>query len=166
MSLLDSELVMQRLFSIAQAVGQNPLTSFTTQSRRFVHFKDVPPEAMPAMYQFQSPIRSTTGGVRGLPRQEIGVSWFVYLPKSTGPDDVVSPALNQYFDALTQALLTTTFDTAGNPKVGGMPAGLRRQDLGIGPGINCYVDGSGLTDEGLLDTPSLIIIPIKILTGM
>lgn len=165
MSLLDSELVMQRLFSIAVAVN-NSATPFVITSRRFVHFKYVAPESIPALYQYQNPVTTTTGGVRGLPRQEIGVSWFVYLPKSNGPDDVVAPVLNQYWDALTQALLTTTFDTAGNPKVGGMPAGLRRQDLGIGPGINCYVDGAGLRDEGLLDTPSLIIIPIKILTGM
>ena len=167
MSLLNSELVMQRLFSIAVAVGQNPATPFTTQSRRFVHFNDVPPEAMPAMYQFQNPVRETKGGVRPLPKQDIGVSWFVYLPKSTGPDDVVSPALNQYWDALTQAILTTLFDASGNPTVGAVPAGSRPQDLGLGPTkVNCYVDGPGLTDEGLLSTPSLIIIPIKILTGM
>ena len=163
-ALLDSELVMQRLFSIAQAVN-TPATPFQIMSRRFVHFKDVAPESMPAMYQFQSPIRKTDGGARGLPRQEIGVNWYVYLPKSTGPDDVVSPALNQYFDALSQALLTTTFDSSGNPTVGAIPAGKQLQTLGgLVPG--CYVDGPGLTDEGLLDTPSLIIIPIKILTGM
>lgn len=164
MSLLDSELVMQRLFSIAVAVN-NSATPFVITSRRFVHFKYVAPESMPALYQYQNPVTTTTGGVRGLPRQEIGVSWFVYLPKSNGPDDVVAPVLNQYWDALTQALLTTTFDSQGNAIPNSKPAG-GQQTLGISPTINCYVDGAGLRDEGLLDTPSLIIIPIKILTGM
>lgn len=162
--MINTELMMQRLFSIAEAVNGNA-TPFVTQSRRFVHFKDVAPEAMPAMYQFQNPVRNTAGGVRGIPREEIGVSWFVYLPKSTGPDDVVSPALNQYYDALSDALLTTIFDSNGIPTVGAIPAGYQKQTLG-GLVTNCYKDGNGLTDEGLLDTPSLIVIPIKILTGI
>jgi hypothetical protein len=161
----STESVMQNLFSIATAL-QNSATPFTLMSRRFRHFKDVDPSMYPAFFQFQAPTRNTSGGVRRLPEEEIGVSWFVYLPGSQNLDDVVSPALNNYYDALSDALLTTMIIPGAPPvvKLGGQLAGMP-QTLG-GLVTQCYKDGDGLTDEGLLDTPSLIHIPIKILVGI
>jgi hypothetical protein len=157
---------MQALFSIPQALASSLQTPLTTVSRRFRHFKDVDPSMYPAFYQFQAPVRSTSGGVRSLPKDEIGVSWFVYLPGSQSLDDVVSPALNNYYDALSNALLTTLIIPGSPPvvKLGGQFAGMP-QTLG-GLVTQCYKDGDGLTDEGLLETPSLIHIPIKILVGI
>lgn len=146
----STESIMQALFALAQTAN-TPETPFTIMSRRMRHFKDVTPEEIPAFFQFQNPVRETTGGVRKLPKEIIGVSWFVYLPKSQSIDDVVSPALNNYYDALSNVLLSP---------IGGLP-----QTLG-GLVTQCYKDGQGLTDEGLLDTPSLIHIPIKIITGI
>lgn len=146
----STEAIMQALFALAQSTNTVE-TPYRVMSRRMRHFNDVTPDEIPAFFQFQSPVRMTSGGVRGLPKDEIGVSWFVYLPMSQGINDVVSPALNNYYDALSNVLLTP---------FGGMP-----QTLG-GLVTNCYKDGAGLTDEGLLDTPSLIQIPIKILVGI
>lgn len=146
-----TETIMQALFKLALSLQNSPTTPFKTMSRRMRMFKDVTPEMLPAFYQFQNPNRVTVGGERGLPKDMIGVSWIVYLPKSQGLNDVVSPALNNYYDALSKVLL---------PALGG-----QRQNLG-GLVTSCYKDGQGLTDEGLLDTYSLIHIPIKILVGI
>lgn len=161
---VTTEAIIQRLFKIAQSTNKGA-TQYKVISRRMRHFKDVSPSEIPAFFQFQNPVRGTSGGDRGLPKDVIGVSWFVYLPKSQGLNDVVSPALNNYYDALSTALLTTGFDKSGNAIPGGLLAGTD-QDLGFTKKLLCYKDGDGLTDEGLLDTPSLIHIPIKILVGI
>jgi len=150
MSAPNTEAVMAALFAIAQGVN-SPSTPFNTMSRRMRHFNDVPPEEIPAFFQFQAPGRSTEGGVRGLPVHRLKVFWICYLPGSQGLDDVVSPTMNNYYDALSNALL--------------VPFGGMKNTLG-GLVTNCYEDGQGLNDEGLLTTPSLIVIPITILTGI
>lgn len=162
---INTETIIQRLFSIVKAVAASPdnPVSFNLMSRRFRHFKDVDPSLYPAFFQFQNPTRNTVGGVRKLPVETIGVSWFVYLPGSQSLDDVVSPALNNYYDILSDALLTTSF-VAGVAILNGQHAGMP-QTLG-GLATQCYKEGDGLTDEGLLETPSLIHIPIKILVGI
>ncbi len=162
----STEIIVQRLFSIVPALAAvvNTATPFTLMSRRFRHFKDVDPSLYPAFFQFQNPVRKTEGGVRKLPVETIAISWFVYLPGSQSLDDVVSPALNNYYDALSNALLTTRFDTNGAAVINGQQAGMP-QTLG-NLVTQCYKDGDGLTDEGLLETPSLIHIPIKILVGI
>ena len=159
----NTETVMQRLFAIPQALTAAQVLPFGIVSRRFRHFKDVDPSLYPAFFQFQSPVRRTEGGVRKLPVETIGVSWFVYLPGSQDVNDVVSPALNNYYDVLSNALLTTSF-VSGVAVLNGQHAGMP-QTLGSLV-TQCYKDGDGLTDEGLLETPSLIRIPIKILVGI
>lgn len=163
---VSTESVMQNLFSIALALQTDVNTPFTYMSRRFRHFKDVDQSLLPAFFQFQNPVRSTAGGVRNLPIDTVRVSWLVYLPGSQTLEDVVSPALNNYYDALSNALLTTLIIPGSPPTVrlDGQPAGMP-QTLG-GLVQKCYKDGDGLTDEGLLDTPSLIHIPISILVGI
>ena len=95
---------------------------------------------------------STTRGERGIPVKKRKAYWIVYLPGSPDQDTVTSPLMNQYYDALSNALLPPLGSNA-------------RQTLG-GLCVNCYEDGTGLADEGLLSTPSLIVIPITILNGI
>lgn len=153
MSAPNTEDVYAALFTIAQSVD-SPETPFRIMSRRMRHFNDVSSEEIPAFFQFQAPGRTTEGGVRGLPVHRMKAYWITYLPGSTGLDDVVSPAINKYYDALSNALL---------PK--GANLGQMRNTLG-GLVTNCYEDGQGINDEGLLTTPSLILIPITIITGV
>lgn len=150
MSAPNTEAVMAALFALAQGVN-SPATPFNVMSRRMRHFNDVTPEEIPAFFQFQAPGRNTEGGVRGLPVHRLKVFWICYLPGSQGLDDVVSPTMNNYYDALSNALL--------------VPFGGMKNTLG-GLVTNCYEDGQGINDEGLLTTPSLIVIPITILTGI
>lgn len=150
MSAASTETIMAALFALAQTVN-TASTPFTIMSRRMRHFKDVGPDDMPALFQFQRAAFRTEGGVRGLPKQMFKVSWMVYLPGSTGLDDAVSPTLNNYYDDLTSVLLRN-LDPQNRNTLGGLVT-------------NCYVDGDVFTDEGLLSTQSLIMIPITILTG-
>lgn len=155
MSAPSTESVMEALFELALATNTTS-TPFKIMSRRMRHFNDVTPDEIPGFFQFQAPGRNTEGGVRGLPVHRLKVYWICYLPGSQGLDDVVSPMMNQYYDALSNALLT-------NYPRG--PNGISRNTLG-GLVTNCYEDGQGINDEGLLTTPSLIVIPITILTGI
>ena len=77
-------------------------------------------------------------------------------------NDVVSPALNKYCDLLVNALLTTRVSASGAITQPPKPTG-QVQDLGFPGTVNCYIDGGVLTDEGLLATYSLLVIPITIL---
>lgn len=156
----NTEKIMAALFAVAQGVntykpGNPGATPFNVMSRRWVHFNDVTPEMMPAMYQHQLPGRTIEKGVRGLPVHRLKVRWVVYLRGSSGPNDPVSPLINQYYDALSQALYAKS----------GPNVGISINTLG-GLCANCYEDGLGINDEGLLTTPSLIVIPITILTAI
>jgi hypothetical protein len=156
----NTEAIMAALFKIAQGVntakpGNPGATPFNVMSRRWVHFNQVTPDMIPAFYQQQLAGRTIEGGVRGLPVHKMKVRWIVYLPGSQGPQDVVSPTINKYYDALSQALYSQSTS----------PRGISVNTLG-GLCANCYEDGLGINDEGLLTTPSLIVIPITILTAI
>ena len=100
----STESIMQALFALAQSVN-TPAVPFTVMSRRWRHFNDVTPDEQPAFFQAQLSGQTSKGGVRGLNVKEAKVRWCVYLPGSAGPDDVVSPTMNAYYDALSNALL-------------------------------------------------------------
>lgn len=147
----ETEPIMQALFALAQTVN-TPATPFNVMSRRMLHFDDVSPDDIPAFFQFQAPGINTTLGQRGIPVKKRKVFWIAYLPGAQDKSTSVAPAMNSYYDALSNALLPQAGPNA-------------KQTLG-GLCVNCYEDGQGMADEGLLTTPSLIVIPITILNGI
>lgn len=167
------ELLMQRLFSILSSVPTNNanIPQWGLCSRRMRLFDQVPSEVLPAAFQFQSPVREADGYVRGIGKDMIGVNWMVYFPNSPDLATVVSPPLNDCFDALSNALTSARWDSNGNVIPSSLAAGVlpgqpQAQNLGFPGQVMCYKDGPGLTDEGLLQTHSLVHVPIKILIGM
>jgi hypothetical protein len=166
--MIASETLLSNLFAIAQSIS-SPSLPINLVSRRWRMYKDVAPEELPALFQFQSPTRKLSGGVRPLLKNEIRVLWMMYLPMSQDLNDVVSTGLNQYFDLLVNALQTSSVipNASATPTVkpNAVPKGTI-QALGFPGKINCYADGDALTDEGLLSTYSLIVLPITILTGL
>lgn len=150
MSIVNLEPAMAALFKRAQAVN-TPATPFKVMSRRMRHFTDVKPEEIPALFQFQAPGFTIEKAQRSLPVFRYRVWWMVYLPVSQNLGNPTSPQMNNYVTALTQAL---------TPSVAEPRITLR------GLVYECYLDGQGLMDEGLLTTPSLIALPITILHGM
>src|SRR5271166_4285484 len=140
----NTEQIMAKLFAIAQGVntfkpGNPGATPFTIMSRRWVHFSQLTEADYPAFYQQQLAGRTIEGGVRGLPVHRMKARWIVYLPGSKGPQDVVSPTINRYYDALSQSLYAQS----------GVNRGISINTLG-GLCANCYEDGLGINDEGLL----------------
>lgn len=146
----STEKIMQALFQLALDLNTN--NQFKVMSRRMRHFSQVPPSEMPAFFQFQNPVRGTVGGERALPHDSLKVSWFCYLPGQKDMTTPVSPLMNQYYDMLYGAITYA-------------PLGGQKNTLG-GLVQACFVDGQSLTDEGLLQTQSLIYLPIKILVGI
>lgn len=147
---VDTEEVFSKLFSLGCSIGcKGSQTPFHVTSRRWVSWDRLPVNQMPAFYQFQPP-QTVSGADRGLPVWKLAAWWFVYLPAAQG-DQPVSPLLNRYRDALVGLL---------DPS----PAS-PRPNLGIQGVSHVYIDGLVFTDEGLLTAPSLIRIPITILTG-
>ena len=170
----SSEIIMERLFAILQAVpvNNNTLAQWGMCSRRFLKFDQVPSGAIPAAFQFQNPVRESHGYDRGVGKDVFGVNWMIYFANSPDTSTVVSPPLNICYDALESALISARFDPSGNLipaslAAGTIPARPMAQTLGFNPGqVLCYPDGPGLTDEGLLSTYSLVHLPIRIQIGM
>jgi hypothetical protein len=152
---VSSEACFAALFalgcSIAGTSGKPSATPFVTTSRIFRQWSQTTSAQWPALYQFQVP-ETASGYDRGVGRLSLRAWWFIYLAPSSGPQDVVSTRMNAYQDALLAALKPT-------PQMG------PRQTLGIKGVVNVYPEGQILIDEGLLDPPALIRIPITILIG-
>jgi hypothetical protein len=149
---IDTEQVFAALFALLNPLAaKTSATPFVTVSRRFKQWSQTTSTMWPAVYQFQV-TQGLEGFDRGVGKQSLRAWWFVYLNPSEGDADIVSQRMNRYRDALLNVLKPT-------PRMG------PRMTLGI-PGIsNVYPDGGLLMDEGLLEPPALIRIPITILTG-
>lgn len=128
-------------------------TPFATMSRRWIPWSSTASYQCPALFQMQLPSKAT-GGERGLTRWTMRFAIWVYLNVNT--DDLVTVAstpLNAYFDAIEATL--------SPPPPSGPNA---RQTLG-GIVQSVFIDGDPAVDEGLLDPPSLLIIPVSVITG-
>jgi hypothetical protein len=127
-------------------------TPFNTMSRRWIPWSSTSAYNCPALFLMEQP-GTAAGGERGLTKWVMRFGVWVYLNINT--DDyqtVVSTALNNYFDAIDAAL-------APQP-----PGQNQRQTLG-GLVQSCFIDGTPVIDEGLLAPPSLLFIPVTVITG-
>ena len=119
---------------------------FVTSSRRLRHWSDVGPAEQPALFVVQ---KSETAERRaGLPAKwRASVDVYVY---AHAPDDQTAPAtvLNPLLDAIETALA---------------PQGAV-QTLG-GLAAHAWIAGKIETDEGVLGSQSVAIVPIEILVA-
>lgn len=144
------EAIYAALFAQAQTANTDS-TPYVTMSRRWMHWDQMNPEISPAFFQRQ-PKFTPSGGERGLTRFMLRAEWYFYL--ATDPADlqtVTSSVVNNYITALFNALL---------PRLQG-----QKQTLG-GLVENAYIDGDCHTDEGLLSSPAVVLLPIIILCGL
>lgn len=152
---VSTEQVFAALFalgcSIAGTKAAPSATPFKTTSRVFVQWTKTTSDQWPALYQ-QETVQNLDGFDRGAGRQFLRAWWWIYLATSSGPQDVSSIRMNNYRDALLAALKPP-------PRMG------PKQTLGIPGVVNCYPQGALIMDEGLMEPPSLIRIPITILIG-
>jgi hypothetical protein len=113
-----------------------------TFGRRLVPWADVPPSEQPALYMLCANQTVTVEG-RGIPpKRGLPVTLYLYSRNDDGP-----AVQNDLLDAIEAAL---------------EPKGEESLTLG-GLVSHCRIEGEIETDEGLLDSQAVAVIPISIL---
>ena len=141
----NREAIYQALFNVVSSVE-----GFVTVSRRLKHWDDVDISQQPALFTAQKNEHQKTQ--KGLPTQHtLGMD--IYLYAKTGEDETVSPAtiLNPLVDAV-EAMLKPS------PALGYFPLIVDGQTIS-----HCWIDGEIQTDEGVLGSQAVAIIPVRIL---
>lgn len=136
---MDREAIYSALFAKVSAIP-----GLKTKSRILQHWNDVPPSRQPALFQAQGDqvAAPLTGGPT---KWTFYVSLYLYC-YSSNPKAPPAPQLNQYLDDIEKALKA---DYTGYQTLGGLV-------------FDCAIDGKVETDEGLLGSQSVAIVPIKI----
>lgn len=123
------------------------IDGLVTISRKLRHWDAVSPSEQPALFMTQngeSPIIR-----RGMPTTwQLNVSFYLYCNSGSDSDAIPAQEINQYLDAISQAIQAD--------QITGY------QDL-EGLVRDTKIDGKIETDEGLLGTQSVAIIPITII---
>ena len=146
----DIESIYASLFELGKAAAST-VTPLTTASRRWIAWDQMSPEQSPAFFQ-REPSFDVSGGVRRVSKFEFRAEWYIYL--ATDPADlttVTATPLNKYANALIDALMPTIQGT--------------QQSLG-GLVEQAYIDGRVIKDDGVISSPAVLYIPIKILCGL
>lgn len=146
----DIESIYEALFDLGKAAASS-VTPLTTASRRWLAWDQMTAEQSPAFFQ-REPSFDVSGGVRRVSKFEFRAEWLLYL--ATDPADlatVTATPLNKYANALIDALM---------PTIQGFP-----QTLG-GLVEQAYIDGKVIKDDGVVSSPAVLFIPIKILCGL
>lgn len=138
---MTREPIYAALFAKFASIG-----ALKTKSRRWRHWTDVAPADSPALFQAQKneEIVQVTGQP---PKHVLHVNLWVCISVDQTSDAVPSTAANPVLDAIETAL-------APDPVT-------QRQTLG-GLCYHCKIAGSVDTDEGLLGTMAVFIVPIEI----
>ena len=140
---MTREPIAVALFTKLQGVAQ-----FATASRRLKTWQDVTPADQPALF-LASRTELATWQAPGL-----GVIWQIffdaYVYVNTGTDQTIAPStvMNPLLDAIEQVLLPDNLIT-------------NKQTLG-GLVQHCWIEGRIDTDEGLLGSQGVAIIPIVV----
>jgi len=138
---MNREAIHQALF---QRLGAVP--GLLTLSRRLRHWSDVAAAEQPALFQVQK--SETALREAGLPpRWRFAVDLFLYA-RAADEQSPASAVLNPLLDAIEAAL-------APDP-------GRTVQDLG-GLVAHCWIAGKVETDEGVLGSQAVAILPVEIL---
>jgi hypothetical protein len=145
----DTEAIYQALFALVSSVTTAQGQKFVTASRRLRHWADTNASDQPAVFQCQGQEDYKTR--QGLPPVvTLNSKLWIYakIPGDTGA--VASSQLNPLKDAVFAAL---------NPSpVTGL------QTLG-GLVYHAWIEGSALTDEGVLGDQAVIVLPVKIVVN-
>ena len=140
--MIQREPIYRALASLLEAVP-----GIKNFSRKLLHWSDVPAIEQPALFMACSNQSVVISG-RGMPaKHHLPVKLYLYA--CTAEDAKISPSeiLNPLLDAIEAALA---------------PIGEETQTLG-GLVSHCWIEGSIETDEGVLGTQAMAIVPIDIL---
>lgn len=119
---------------------------FRTLSRYEIHFDQVDPNNMPALFLYQTGEDWLRPG-KGIPPKRTLRSHFVCYTNTTAPEQLPSTAINTLMDVLDAVL--TPYD-GSVVTLGGLIE-------------HVYIEGEVVMAEGLLQPKSIIIVPITML---
>ena len=159
------ETVYQTLFEFIcqiaapQSDGSPSLTPLQTKSRHWRPWDTVGSDAMPAFFQLQPPnaFRMSQNRAPGQHVYKLHASLFFYFAVDVDNFETTpSTTLNNYFTAIDNLLRPPIQSPGGS-----------RQQIGLGPGVeNVLVDGENIVmDEGLINPPAILLVPLTILLG-
>lgn len=137
------EEIYSALFSLV-ANNSSVTALFNTKSRLTKHFDDVPDEQCPALFLLQTGEDWIRPGKGIPPKRTLDCKFLIY----TMSNAIQSTAINTVLDVIDNALRGNNPGNVFN--LGGLVE-------------HVYVDGHITIDEGLLQTKSISVIPIKIL---
>lgn len=123
--------------------------SFRVKSRKLIHWNEVAPADQPALFQTQT--AQDPRKVKGQPSAWLLQGEFYLYAHSENVDVTPATLLNNLLDELEAALA---------------PDVLNRQTLGLNFVDDCRLEGQVTTDDGLLGSQVIAIVPYIISTTM
>lgn len=147
---MTTEQVYAASFALLQTLSTSvsPPGPFVTVSRRLKLVEEVGVQQMPAIYQHQLTIRPTVETLMGIAMLSYRCDWYIYASVQN-MDIPTTPVLNPLLDAVLAKVPQETTGTTLEVQVDGVT-------------VNLTVDGPIEFFEGLLDTKSVVRIPIHI----
>jgi hypothetical protein len=142
--MIDRELIYSALWTLAAGAGR-----FAIANRRLRHWTDVDPAEQPALFMSEKGGHAAIKALGGPIVWTLYADFFIYVHSS---DPYLAPAtlLNPLLDALERAL-------APSPATG-------IQHLGLPEMVShAYIAGKIETDEGVLGSQAIAIVPVEIL---
>jgi hypothetical protein len=145
------EAVADALFSLLQATKVGGNSPFVTTGQNPKIWSKVPPGAQPAMYLVDVGETVVQNQAYGLSKYLLHFEILLYVRADASPQAIPAVFLRTLRDAIDAQMQST-------------PPG-ERQTLG-GVVYHAWIEGEVLVDGGILDQQCVVMIPVKVLTGI
>lgn len=140
------ETIYSALFALLSALASGGSPAFKATSRRLVHWADVAQADQPALFQVQ--ITEVAVSNNNIPTiWELRAEIYLYATTDGTQKDNPSSILNPLIDLVVEALRPLGFEQTLDGLV-----------------TRCRIDGAIETDEGVLGTQAVCIIPVVLIT--
>lgn len=146
------ETIYQALFDLLDSTLLQGARAWQTSSRKWQTWENASVPNQPALFIREGNQQADQDTAFGLTRWKLRATAWIYCQHPSDQGSIPSTLINNLLSAVKLTL---------NPYPSDRP-----QTLG-GLVANCYIEGRILVDEGLapMDTQSIVVIPISILTG-
>lgn len=146
-----------------------PATPLEVMSRRWRKW-DESSLVFPAFYQMELGIENSQEKSPkgfGPQRYTLKALLFFYFAVDIGDTTTPSsPTLNAYYTAIDDVMQPSIISAIAAPNMKPNQMQSARQQLGGDVGIeHAYIDGVVQFDEGLVNPPAMLVVPITVLTG-
>lgn len=153
------ETIYQALFDLLDQTELNGSRAWVTSSRKWQKWSDVSPTNQPALFIREGRQRAAQNEDNGLTEWKLRATVWIYCQHPSDQGSIPSTLINN--------LLTAVKDQLKPPGGWGDSQRLYTATAPLGLVTNCCIEGDVLIDEGMapMDTQSIVVIPISIVTG-